>query len=200
MLHCVYIDFDGKQFGPVSKKFKIPQFGELKDIRSLPVYPFRHAKNKHLQEDLIKRGKMLLDVAKFKPMYYMGLTLDTRDEIDSQVVVDFNEALADEKRRKKWEPIIGPVGTAPDDRDDEPCMASCCDGQAVHDGEYIDSTLTENYVRSLIPKTSLRAPSLLLSPRPLEDLGGVEGLTEEELVVMTYRVFGFVLRSRKWGE
>ncbi|WAO87190.1 AAA domain-containing protein [Fusarium falciforme] len=200
MLHCVYIDFDGKQFGPVSKKFKIPQFGELKDIRSLPVYPFRHAKNKHLQEDFIKRGKMLLDVAKFKPMYYMGLTLDTRDEIDSQVVVDFNEALADEKRRKKWEPTIGPVGTAPDDRDDEPCMASCCDGQAVHDGEYIDSTLTENYVRSLIPKTSLRAPSLLLSPRPLEDLGGVEGLTEEELVVMTYRVFGFVLRSRKWAQ
>ncbi|KAJ4315790.1 hypothetical protein N0V84_008194 [Fusarium piperis] len=200
VLHCVYIDFDGKQFGPVSKKFKIPQFGELKDIRSLPVYPFRHAKNKHLQEDFIKRGKMLLDVAKFKPMYYMGLTLDTRDEIDSQVVVDFNEALADEKRRKKWEPTIGPVGTAPDDRGDEPCMASCCDGQAVHDGEYIDSTLTENYVRSLIPKTSLRAPSLLLSPRPLEDLGGVEGLTEEELVVMTYRVFGFVLRSRKWAQ
>ncbi|EEU35307.1 uncharacterized protein NECHADRAFT_78309 [Fusarium vanettenii 77-13-4] len=200
MLHCVYIDFDGKQFGPVSKKFKIPQFGELKDIRSLPVYPFRHAKNKHLQEDFIKRGKMLLDVAKFKPMYYMGLTLDTRDEIDSQVVVDFNEALADEKRRKKWEPTIGPVGTAPDDRDDEPCMASCCDGQAVHDGEYIDSTLTENYVRSLIPKTSLRAPSLLLSPRPLEDLGSVEGLTEEELVVMTYRVFAFVLRSRKWAQ
>ncbi|RGP68713.1 aaa family atpase [Fusarium sporotrichioides] len=201
LLHCVYIDFDGKQFGPVSKKFKIPQFGGLKDIRSLPVYPFRFAKGAGLQDDLRKRGKMLLDISRFKPMYYMGHTLDTRDEIDSQVVVDFNEALTDEKRRKKWEPTIAPIGTAPEDRDEEYCVAPCCVGQAVHDGEYIDSALTEDFVRSLVPVTSLRSPSLLLSPRPLEDLPrDGEGLSDEELIVMTYRVFGFVLRSRKWAQ
>lgn len=200
-LHCIYIDFDGKQFGPVSKKFKIPQFGELKDIRSLPVYPLRYAKSNHLLDDLIKRGKMLLDVTKFKPMYYMGYTLDTRDEIDSQVVVDFNEALADETRRKRWEPIIGPVNNDRDGGNFEPCVAPCCKGQAVYDGEYIDSILTQNFVKTLVPRSSLRAPSLLLYPRPLEDiLDNGDGLTSEELLVMTYRVFGFVLRSRKWGK
>ncbi|QPC69301.1 hypothetical protein HYE68_000053 [Fusarium pseudograminearum] len=201
LLHCVYIDFDGKQFGPVSKTFKIPQYGGLKDIISLPVYPFRYAKTIDLHDKLKKHGKMLLDISRFKPMYYMGYTLDTRDEIDSQVVVDFNEALADETRRKKWEPTIAPVSTAPDDRDEDYCAAPCCDGQAIHDGEHIDSTLTENFVRSLVPTTSLRAPSLLLSPRPLEDIPrDGQGLSDDELIVMTYRVFGFVLRSRKWAQ
>ncbi|XEV04591.1 hypothetical protein FSHL1_009878 [Fusarium sambucinum] len=201
LLHCVYIDFDGKQFGPVSKKFKIPQYGGLKEIRSLPVYPFRYAKSAEIHDKLRKRGKMLLDISTFKPMYYMGNTLDTRDEIDSQVVVDFNEALADETRRKKWEPTIAPVNTAPEERPEFFCSAPCCSGQAVHDGDYIDSLLTENYVRSLVPATSLQPPSLLLSPRSLEDLPkDGEGLTDEELMVMTYRVFGFVLRSRRWAQ
>lgn len=201
LLHCVYIDFDGKQFGPVSKIFKIPQYGGLKDIRSLPVYPFRNSKTIDIPNKLKKQGKMLLDISRFKPMYYTGYTLDTRDEIDSQVVVDFNEALADETRRKKWEPTIAPVSTAPDDRDEQHCAAPCCIGQAIHDGEHIDSMLTENFVRSLVPTTSLRAPSLLLSPRPLEDIPrDGQGLSDDELIVMTYRVFGFVLRSRKWGQ
>ncbi|UZP36826.1 hypothetical protein NXS19_004642 [Fusarium pseudograminearum] len=201
LLHCVYIDFDGKQFGPVSKTFKIPQYGGLKDIRSLPVYPFRHAKDTNLHEKFKKRGKMLLDISRFKSMYYMGYTLDTRDEIDSQVVVDFSEALAEETRRKEWEPIIAPINTAPEVRGELFCMAACCLDQAVHDGEYIDNTLTENFIRSLVPATSLRAPSLLLSPRLLEDLPrDGEGLSDEELMAMTYRVFGFVLRSRKWAQ
>ncbi|KAL6918442.1 hypothetical protein FSST1_009937 [Fusarium sambucinum] len=201
LLHCVYIDFDGKQFGPVSKKFKISQYGGLKDVKSLPVYPFRYAKHAELHDELRKRGKMLLDISTFKPMYYMGDTLDTRDEIDSQVVVDFNEALVDETRRKKWEPIIAPISTAPEEKYELRCFAPCCLGQAVHDDDYIDSMLTENYVRSLVPASSLRAPSLLLSPRPLKDLlRDGEELSDGELIVMTYRVFGFVLRSRKWAQ
>ncbi|KAF6807171.1 hypothetical protein CSOJ01_08359 [Colletotrichum sojae] len=201
-LHCAYIDFDGKTFGPVSKKFKISPFGELKAIRSLPIYPFRYAKEVHSRQDFIKRGQMLLDVANFKSMYYMGVTLDKRDEIDSQVVIDFNEALADEDRRKAWEPTIAPVNTAPDkSRDDEPCLALCCLGQMVRDGYLIDTNMTKDYIGKLIPDSSLGAPSLILSPRSLEDtLGSVDQLTETELLIMTYRVFGFVLRSRKWAQ
>lgn len=67
-VHCAYVDFDGKQFGPVSVKFAIQPYGGLKDIRSLPVYPLRFAKDAKFREKLIDRGKMLLDVAKFRPM------------------------------------------------------------------------------------------------------------------------------------
>ncbi|KAH5219385.1 hypothetical protein HBI46_108910 [Parastagonospora nodorum] len=198
-VHCAYIDFDGKQFGPVSVKFTIQPYGGLRDIRSLPVYPLRYAKDTKFREKLIDRGKMLLDVAKFRPMYYTGYTLDTRDEIDSQVVVDFSEALANEARRK-WTPKIDSLRTAPDKGDvDEKCSAACCAGQGVGDDKYIDSRLTEDFVKSLLPDRSLGAPSLLLSPRPLEETQ-VNEPTEDEYVVMTYRVFAFVLRSRKWAQ
>ncbi|KAK1993593.1 hypothetical protein LX36DRAFT_752254 [Colletotrichum falcatum] len=200
-LNCVYIDFDGKVFGPVVKKFRISPFGELKQITSLPVYPLRYARDANARDKIIKRGRMLLDVAKSKPMYYMGVTMDKRDEIDSQVVIDFNEALADEDRRKAWEPKIAPASTASEAPSEDKCMALCCYEQVVHDGFPTDSRRTEDYVKTLIPDTSLRPPSLILSPRSLEDtLNSLSELTETEFLLMTYRVFGFVLRSRKWAQ
>ncbi|KAF2129150.1 hypothetical protein P153DRAFT_367415 [Dothidotthia symphoricarpi CBS 119687] len=201
-VHCAYIDFDGKQFGPVSKKFDIAPYGGVKDIKSLPVYPLRFAKDTKLRERLIKRGRMLLDISRYKSMYYSGYTLDSRDEVDSQVVVDFSEALSDETR-ENWAPVIDTLRTAPDTRDDvDRCVAPCCHGQAVGEDEYIDSRLTEDFFKSLIPDTSFAAPSLLLSPRPLDEtqIGSENEPTEDEFVVMTYRVFGFVLRSRKWAQ
>ncbi|KAK2054092.1 hypothetical protein LY76DRAFT_597261 [Colletotrichum caudatum] len=200
-LHCVYIDFDGKSFGPFVKKFRISPFGELKQITSLPVYPLRYARDTKARDKIAKRGRMLLDVAKPKAMYYMGVTMDKRDEIDSQVVIDFNEALADEDRRKAWEPRIAPVSTAAEASSDEECVALCCYRQAINAGFLTDSTMTQDYVKTLIPDTSLRPSSLILSPRSLEDtLNSLSELTETEFLVMTYRVFGFVLRSRKWAQ
>ncbi|KAI1130783.1 hypothetical protein F5Y10DRAFT_102925 [Nemania abortiva] len=202
VVHCAYIDFDGKQLGPVSVKFSIPSFGGLKDIKSLPIYPLRFAKDVKLRDSLVARGKMLLDITKVKPMYYVGFTLDTRDEIDSQVVVDFGEALTDEKR-KHWTPDIESLRTAPDDGNSPaPCVAPCCATQYVRWDEHIDMGLTEDFVKSLIPDVSFRAPSLILSPRPLEEVMSSDegGPTDEELVLMTYRAFGFILRTRKWAQ
>lgn len=202
VLYCSYIDFDGKSFGPVSKQFKISPFGELKSVKSLPVYPLRFAKDGRTRQDMIQRGRTLLDVAKFKPMYYMGMTLDKRDEIDSQVIIDFHEALVDEKRREAWEPTIAPVKPTPDLRDESDlCGAPCCVAHGVLDGISSDISMTQDYIEALAPDPSLRAPSLVLSPRSLEDtLNARAELTETELLVMTHRVFGFVLRSRKWGK
>ncbi|CAJ2512920.1 Uu.00g010390.m01.CDS01 [Anthostomella pinea] len=153
-------------------------------------------------ETLVNRGRLLQGVAKFKfkPMYYMGTTLDTRDEIDSQVVVDFNEALANETK-KHWRPTIAPINPARDHDYDDVCMAACCRSQVVHDDSDVDSRLTEAFVKTLIPDNTFGAPSLILSPRPLDEITSDEnGPTEGEFVLMTYRVFGFVLRSRKWAQ
>ncbi|KAI0457386.1 hypothetical protein F5B21DRAFT_501436 [Xylaria acuta] len=200
-VHCAYIDFNGKQLGPVSVKFSISPFGGLKDIKLLPIYPLRFAKDSNLRDNLVARGRMLLNIAKFKPMYYMGFTLDTRDEIDSQVVVDFSEALADEKR-KEWRPTIEPLRTTTDIIIETPCPGACCFRQATYEDKYIDTQLTTEFLKSLVPNTSLQAPSLILSPRPLEEAmpGTDDEPTDDEFVIMTYRVFGFVLRSRKWAQ
>ncbi|KAF4808403.1 ATPase family AAA domain-containing protein 3B [Colletotrichum siamense] len=200
-LHCLYIDFDGKVFGPVLKRFSIAPFGDLKPIKSLPIYPLRFATGLEARQKLIERGKMLLEVAEHKAMYYMGPTIDKRDEIDSQVVIDFSEALADEDRRGAWEPTIRPANTATDDREEEICRAPCCYSQDVREGLHVDSMMTTDYIKTLVPENSLREPSLILSPRSLEDIrNSTTPLTDTELLLMTYRVFGFVLRSRKWAQ
>ncbi|KAK2040620.1 hypothetical protein LZ31DRAFT_603828 [Colletotrichum somersetense] len=156
-LHCVYIDFDGKNFGPVVKKFRISPFGELKQITSLPVYPLRYARDTQARDKIAKRGRMLLDVANPKAMYYMGVTMDKRDEIDTE--------------------------PSSDDR----CVAVCCHDQAINDGFPTDSKMAQDYVKTLMPDTSLRPPSLILSPRSLEDtLNSLSELTETEFLIMTY--------------
>ncbi|KAJ2989593.1 hypothetical protein NUW58_g3395 [Xylaria curta] len=200
-VRCVYIDFDGKRLGPVSVKFNIPPFGGLKDIKALPIYPLRFTEDTNLRNRLIKRGKMLLDIAKFKPMYYMGFTLDTRDEIDSQVVVDFSEALADAKL-KEWAPNIEPLSNDPGNGEIIICRGACCLSHPGRRDGYIDLGLTEEFFKTLIPDAGFGAPSLILSPRSLEESmpGTEDEPTDEEFVIMTYRVFGFVLRSRKWAQ
>lgn len=197
-LHCVSIDFDGKDFGPVSKAFIVSPFGDLKPVMSLPIFPVRF-KGPSTRENLIQRGRLLLEVADFKAMYYTGATLDKGDEIDSQVVIDISEALADDDRSAAWKPTISPVNTAPEDRRDAYCDAFCCRYHPIMDGFSTDLKMTTDYIGSLVPDA--RAQSLILSPRSLENtLGSIDELTETELLIMTYRVFGFVLRSRKWGK
>lgn len=199
-LHCAYVDFDGKNFGPVGRTFKILPFDNLKTIKTLPVYPLRYAEGTQTRQKLIKRGRMLLEVSNFKAMYYMGTTLDKRDEIDSQVVIDFSEALADEKRRKEWEPTIGNIDTTPGNRGSA-CTAACCNSQTVHDGSSTDIDMTQAFIKRLLPDTSLGQSSLILQPRSLEEtLSSSSKLSDTELLIMTNRVFGFVLRSRKWGK
>ncbi|KAI5803959.1 hypothetical protein DFH27DRAFT_481046 [Peziza echinospora] len=210
-VYCRYIDFDGARFGPVEAVFEISTYAGLKDVHALPIYPLRCAKSADLRQRLIARGKMLLDVSASKSMYYAGLSCDTSDEIDSQVVVDFDEALAaaenDDrvpKNCKSWKPDLNalpPLHT----RENElayPCQAVCCMNDAVHDDSHVDTELSQSFLKSLIHSTSLGRPSLILSARPSEDLqADSEGqMVEDEFLVMSYRVLAFVLRSCKWAQ
>lgn len=101
-ISCRYLDFDGKRVGPVTRCFKISQLSGEKPITSLDVYPLRFAETRADREQghtpfrnrLIDRGKMFLDIAAVRHMHYSGLTIGDKDEVDSQVVVDFEEAFA----------------------------------------------------------------------------------------------------------
>ncbi|KAK8054514.1 hypothetical protein PG994_009581 [Apiospora phragmitis] len=69
-------------------------------------------------------------------------------------------------------------------------------------GEYIDEEQTNIFIRTMAPKTPFESPSLILSPRPLEEIvpGTEDEPNDEEFLVMTSRAFGFVLRTRKWAK
>lgn len=226
---CVYIDFDGKHIGPVTKVFGFRRFEGQRDVTSLEVYPLQHHPvrasdfadvdlkdindlpvEKRYREKLIRRGKKFLEVAMVKHMYYSGLTVEVQEEVESQVVVDFDTAFSmEDELHRDWRPELeNLIGSYDDDSDsDDSCSGTCCEDDFVHDdSRYVDTKLRTEYIDGLLPRGrgSDEQPSIALISRPLKELqtgeGGGFDVTEEELVIMSYRVFGFVLRSRRWGE
>jgi len=159
---CVYIDFDGKNLGPVSKTFDFKQFDGEIEVTSLPVYPLRFhplrrtdfsdtewkelellPPEKRYMQKLINRGSKFLEVVGTKAMYYAGPTLGIRDDVESQVVIDFETAFSvDDEKQQEWKPnlevLLGNPG--PQDQDDNSdddqedntaCNAACCN-EFVH--------------------------------------------------------------------
>jgi hypothetical protein len=233
-IECVFIHFDGKAFGPVRQTFRFNKWDGEKEVTYLDIYPIRFhvLKDLHklsmastakaqasvkdsdvrdgmqaLRQRLIDRGRTFLDVAAMKQMYYSGLAVDTRDEIESQVMVDFEEALAPEYR-KNWIPrIVRLVGTnwnPKTDEADEGCTAECCWDENVHEDAYVETNNTEEFIDNMmaeIKDTPHKLPSAIIFPRKLEETKTEpNALTDDELMIMSYSVFGFVLRDRTWGK
>ncbi|KAL6691496.1 hypothetical protein J3F84DRAFT_164259 [Trichoderma pleuroticola] len=228
---CIYIDFDGKNIGPVTKVFDFKRFDGEKDITLLEVYPLHVHPVKQSDFDdslwpeveplppsqryrrkLIRRGAMFLEVAAVKHMYYAGPTLEVRDDVEGQVVIDFETAFSvEDESQKQWKPILQPLIGNPsveedDDATDARCRGRCCEGDVVYDDTHIDDQQKTEYLNGLLPKmTALNEqPSIALFPRSLKELrAGPKNFpyaSDEELVIMSYRVFGFVLRNRKWAK
>ncbi|KAI0536997.1 hypothetical protein GGR58DRAFT_473532 [Xylaria digitata] len=219
-VHCIYVDFDGKQMGPVSRLFSIRRFDDEKEITSLPILPIQYAKEDGLQERLVERGKVFLKLASIRHMHYTGLALETRDEIDSQVVIDFDEAI---NREPTWKPPIQSVleeslDTMPkksydtDELEDQryflsimrqaskvkSCVEECCASETTHYDEYIENRRREDYIILQMNGEASTKPSVAIIPRELSDIVENNTLTDDEYLIMSYRVLGFVLRSRKW--
>jgi hypothetical protein len=230
---CVYIDFDGKNLGPVSKTFDFKRFDGEIEVTSLPVYPLRFhllrrtdlsdtewkeleqlPPEKRYTQRLINRGSKFLDVVGTKAMYYAGPTLGIRDDVESQVVIDFETAFSvDDKKQQEWKPNLEVLlgNPSPEDQDDNredniACTAACCN-ELVHDDTYVDLKTKEAYVNGLLPKTGSQneQPSVVIIPQPLGELRtgprkNDYAIPDDERIIMSYRVFGFVLRSRQWGK
>jgi hypothetical protein len=219
-IKCVYLDFDGMELGPVASVFRIERFDREKAVTALPIYPLRFhrsvkwdpkfadgrnenpsAPGDRLWKYLVERGKMFLKVstvslAAVQPMYYAGPALETMDEIESQVVVDFEAAFAIEEHIDKgWRPRLDTlIGTTPEETKKKRCDAECCLKEHVHDDSYVEQKRNEEFMGRLLPKSEEEMPSVLILPRPSFTR------LDDDLVIMSHRVFGFVLRTRKWGK
>ncbi|GAW23158.1 hypothetical protein ANO14919_127080 [Xylariales sp. No.14919] len=218
-IQCVYVDFDGRFVGPVSKKFDITRYEGLRDIKSLPVYPLRFEDDGNgLRQRLINRGRRFLRAMQVGHMHYTGFTLESRDEIDSQVVIDFTEALASRENHKDdyWKPNVQGRARAEDERervqrdndsdsdsdsdsDDGDCDGECCRGEFVYDDNFVDTSQSRQYLSNLLEKMEEDNPPLAVIARSLQK-GKELQVTDDDLVIMPYRVFGFVLRSRSWAK
>ncbi|RAH47338.1 ATP-binding protein, partial [Aspergillus brunneoviolaceus CBS 621.78] len=227
MLQCVHIDFDGKYLGPVLQTFRIARFDGEKAITSLRVFPIRLAGTRagdltssvDVRQKLIARGKMFIDVLTKKHMHYSGLTLETRDEVDGQVVIDFEKAFESEDKSKQpaelgdnnggdggeeelekvWRPKIRSlISIEVPDNPASDCTAACCARERVHKDLYAEQKRNEHYRNSLIPEELSQQPSAAIYPRVKNSRASDDALSDDDFVIMSYRVFGFSLRSRKW--
>jgi hypothetical protein len=230
-LLCVYIDFDGKYIGPVLRTFEIKRFDGEREITSLEVYPLRYHKlrrsdfnetewnelQKYPDEDrclknLVKRGRKFVEAAAVKHMYYSGSTMVVREEVESQVVIDFETAFATEGeiqehiKRPSLENFIGEITDKQDTEDSSSRMkCACCRLDTVFDDAYVDKNQRNDYISSLLSNNNApEPPPIVAIPRLFNELKNnlANGYTlpENELAIMSYRVFGFVLRNRKWGK
>jgi hypothetical protein len=202
-MYCVSVDFDGKSLGPVGKTVVIAPYEGAKDVAALPVYPLNLSKDPGLRETLINRGKKFCWVAGVKHMHFSGLTLEKRDEVDSQVVIDFAEAF---NANDKWKPEIDYSGDSEElfknnNVEDTYCNGACCGADQTYDDEYVDAKLNERFIESLLPDTDEdgRLLSLAVVFRVLRKDRPMH-ISDDDYLIMSYRVFGFVLRSKSWGE
>ncbi|KAJ6444611.1 ABC transporter [Purpureocillium lavendulum] len=230
VIECVYIHYDGRKLGPVVQTFRINRFGGERSVTSLAIYPLRfyvsastrverqsnESESKKLatealldqkRKQLIERGRTFVEVAGVKHMYYAGLAIDTRDEIESQVVIDFEEAFA-ARAENYWRPevttLIGFADSMEEDEDKEGCEADCCWGENIHDDGYVEKERCKKFTDDLMAELGAnthRLPSVAIYPRSLEEAKtAANELKDEELLIMSHIVFGFVLRDRTWAQ
>lgn len=224
-VQCVHIDFDGRLLGPVMNMFPISYFKGEKAIASLPIYPVEFSSEPAMTKAfLIERGQAFVKYGNIGHIHYRGLTLPAeessklRDEVDSQVVVDFEEAF---NRFPQWAPpvkktVLGEfkeegseralssntrkVQWNPDfwhtqDTSYWKCIPECCSRETILHDESIDDRTRNDYMAYQANENST-IPSVAIEARSLSDLS--EDLKEDDFLIMSYRVFGFVLRSRRW--
>ncbi|EHK97480.1 putative ATPase family AAA domain-containing protein 3B [Glarea lozoyensis 74030] len=144
---CYQFDFNGTFFGPVQTTFYIKKFDDIQNVRSQPVFPTNFLiKEDGLKSTLATRGKKFLELCSLDHVVhreYDGLSLDDPPEqIDSQVIVDFDMASHDQKRSKDF--VLG---------------------------------------TSLLKGPAIKA----------------KDFCPEDMMLLSHRIFGFVLRSRKWA-
>ncbi|KAK4194935.1 hypothetical protein QBC40DRAFT_317742 [Triangularia verruculosa] len=88
-VHCYYLDFNGRDYGPVHDVFVFrPYEGEI-DICSLEAYPLTPTQKSELEN----RGLGFIESTSVSHMQYQGYTVGLhKEEIDTPVIVDMRIA------------------------------------------------------------------------------------------------------------
>lgn len=207
LLDCYSLDYDGSRFAPTFNSFPIPKFDDTLLIDSLPVFPVSIAQREQIldKEALIKRGQQFVQCTKVCHRHYSGRSLvrngngaalpfrsDSVDDraqmlisesIEGEVMIDFDRSF---QRNPDWLPIFHEL--KPSVMDLRECEEDETDPfeEKIEQDNPWDKRRRDDYINGDELK-------LYPWPRETEPSG-------DDLLLLPDRVFGFVLRSRKWGE
>lgn len=206
VISCVHVDFNGTELGPVTSTLPpIKEFVGQRSISTLPVVPWLFLSDPTLRQRVQERGNRFLELANVSHKDYTGLTIEPREEIDSQVIVDFSSTF---QLNPDWMPTLDVHGssasdwreTAPHNPDETPLpvtkgvVLDCCVYNScwIHEDASIDQTRMKDYFAD-------RAIFRRDRPVVLKASGDSVELDVEDRLLLPSRVFGFVLRSRTWA-
>ncbi|KAL8731684.1 MAG: hypothetical protein Q9166_003265 [cf. Caloplaca sp. 2 TL-2023] len=206
VITCIHIDFDGKELGPVTTTFTIKEYTGERSTASLPVCPPAFMKvPQDLREVLEQRGQRFIELAQVSHKEYTGLTLDPIEDIDSQVIVDFDTTF---QVNPNWAPYLDiqyPAGSDPretaplpvDHEDTYEPKGTVLDSYEnefsyMHEDASVDQIRMNDFMED--HPIFRRDPPVLLKASS----NGVE-LSNDDKRLLPGRVFGFVLRSRTWA-
>ena len=206
VVDCFYYDFDGTDFGAILRSITIPKYEGMTPVNHLAVHPesLSGDANRDLQTTLAKRGRKFVQLCSMSAVAhrtYTGRTLDDPpEEVDSQVIIDCHMAAIVPPNQRpdnaQWMPILGMTQpTEPDEREITEVHADCY----RQDCGICNSPRTNfvfNHQRFARQQSKEYVTSEEIVNRPF----GEAELREHQYMLLPYRVFGFVLRSRKWGE
>ncbi|KAJ5548559.1 hypothetical protein N7513_005793 [Penicillium frequentans] len=196
IVECFYIDFDGTQYGPVNRTFQIRKYEGERDMTALPVYPLQcDPQHESIHEAMVTRGEsfaILSNPQKTAHKQYRGLTLDKHPEqVESQVIIDFQLAFLEMSDRK---PQIGLDSIVDhDNRETNLGYFRCvrCSSEGCCGNDYIvqDSSIDEKEEQQFKG----------LNGSLIDSTGNAEDLNRDQMALLPFMVYGFVLRSRKWA-
>ena len=206
VISCVHVDFNGTELGPVTSTLPpIKEYIGQRSVSTLPVIPWLLFPDPTLRQKVQERGNRFLELATVSHKDYTGLTIEPREEIDSQVIVDFGSTF---QLNPDWMPNLDVHGssasdwreTAPHNPDETPLeptkgeVLDCCSYNScwIHEDASIDQTRMKDYFADRAIFRRDRPVVLKASADSVE-------LDVEDRVLLPSRVFGFVLRSRTWA-
>ncbi|KAF4545365.1 AAA family ATPase [Lasiodiplodia theobromae] len=207
VIDCIYLDFNGEELGPANHQVTIMPYTGSQAISSLEFLPLEYARtvidtveNTELpvEDYLVKRGKRYLDLLDSQEVphrEYIGFSVgENREQIDSRVIIDLS--LYWEKNIEK-RPVLGLRRPEEADVREVAEMNTCscynCRSESKRRNSHIydDRKVDRQRMEAFIAENS-DTWRLIRDPK-----GKVK---HDLLCLLPSRVFGYVLRSRKWHQ
>ena len=209
---CYNLDFDGEAFGPVHHRFKISAFDNRKPITALEVFPVEYASDYDaIMQNLYQNGRKFVDATRTCHKYFVGRTVvwtpsgtkmegSHPEDVDSPVIVDFNRTL---QYNPEWCPMFGIPDLAQQDGRETREMTLHDEVMCGDSGHCMDANCCQN--ESILEDFEWDA-------RRMDDITSKDGLfaqlnarkgfipSPSHYNLCPHSVFGFILRSRKWGK
>jgi len=193
-IYAYYLDFDGSVWRPVRERFIIHPYSGERKITDLDVYPIKYAYK--TEEKLQARGKRFHDLVTAKTVPYVdctGIDLDTKEDINDKVIVDFRSYFNSEMT--ELDPFNPPGAMNISETSDcyaglECSSAGMTESRCPHRKQRISPDQTsdlEVYQAFVYGKVEFNSV-----PYDLK-------LWVPDFAICHYRIFAYKLQSRDWG-